>query len=293
MITPYNIQNAVFTDYTLKLPLSANAPDIDLSDNSVHMYSHSHDRDEIMVIMSGEMTLIANNRYYYFNAPCVIFIKAGCVHTQFHSDSVPYERYYYQYDKTYISEFLSEKSLAMQIHKDDVAIVPLSEVEAKRIGEIGALIYDTCKTASPDKTAVVVDIRAKLLFSCLIAEIIETEKFKLEMPFVSISPYLSLIMEYISGHFSEKLTIETLADKFFVSRAKLTHDFKKYVSMTIKEYVTRERIKNACVMIADGEALCAVAEKCGYVDEAYLVRIFKKKLGITPAAYREKLKKQQ
>ncbi|WP_350340341.1 helix-turn-helix transcriptional regulator [Paraflavitalea speifideaquila] len=49
------------------------------------------------------------------------------------------------------------------------------------------------------------------------------------------------------------------------------------------EYITRERIRLACQLLADKKnTVTSVSLQCGFTDVNYFIRAFKKSEGITP-----------
>ena len=84
-------------------------------------------------------------------------------------------------------------------------------------------------------------------------------------------------------------TIEQLATKAGMSRSLYCKEFKRQVGETPLSYLTNWRIiKSKEFLSATRENISEVAAKVGYQSEAAFNRLFKKKVGITPANYRRK-----
>ena len=62
---------------------------------------------------------------------------------------------------------------------------------------------------------------------------------------------------------------------------------KKSTSYTLTSYINHVRIDNAKGLLIDmNMTLSRVAEQCGFTDEKYFLRTFKKITGMTPTQYR-------
>ncbi|MCK8487948.1 response regulator [Paenibacillus sp. MBLB2552] len=97
------------------------------------------------------------------------------------------------------------------------------------------------------------------------------------------------IVLYIRNHFNQEISIQHLANQFYLSPNYLCQLFKKEVGETIVEYISRLRIESACKMLVNTDlSISQIGEKSGFQDYFYFTRIFKRHLKMTPTQYREK-----
>lgn len=95
-------------------------------------------------------------------------------------------------------------------------------------------------------------------------------------------------ISYIHENYSEKLTIDKLAETARLSRSSFVHKFKEICQMTPLEYITDKRIKSAEYMLLNTKlSLIDIAFKCGFYDVAHFSRTFIKRNGLSPSAYRK------
>ncbi|RUT39319.1 response regulator [Paenibacillus anaericanus] len=95
------------------------------------------------------------------------------------------------------------------------------------------------------------------------------------------------IVFHLHENFTQEITIQGLASKFYLSPNYLCQLFKKEVGETIVEYVSRLRIEYACKLLKETDyTIQQVGEKCGFQDYFYFTRIFKRYNKITPTQYR-------
>lgn len=93
---------------------------------------------------------------------------------------------------------------------------------------------------------------------------------------------------YIRRHFGGALTLDSVAQKVFVSPFYLSHLFKEELGLTFVEYLTRVRVEEAKRLLASSNlSVLGVAEKVGYEDASYFSKVFRKATGLTPNQYRK------
>jgi AraC-like DNA-binding protein len=97
----------------------------------------------------------------------------------------------------------------------------------------------------------------------------------------------SSILQYVHLHFADKLTLETLSQKFKVSAPYISHSFKKYCGQSFLEYLQMLRINSALSLLASTEMPIAdVAVEAGFDSYRNFSRVFRKKKQMTPGEYR-------
>lgn len=97
------------------------------------------------------------------------------------------------------------------------------------------------------------------------------------------------IREYIESHINEKLTVSELCAKFFVSKTGLYNISRQSFGMGITDYIRSMKLERAKNLLETSEKRVAdVALLLGYDDVNYFIRIFKKKVGMTPNKYRNR-----
>jgi transcriptional regulator GlxA family with amidase domain len=98
---------------------------------------------------------------------------------------------------------------------------------------------------------------------------------------------LNRIVDYIETHLADKITAIDLADLVKMSLGKLFRAFKISVGVTPFRYIARRRLQLACTMMrTTREPLSQVAISCGVCDQAYLCKMFRRMIGMSPSAWR-------
>ncbi|MCI3923131.1 helix-turn-helix domain-containing protein [Paenibacillus sp. TRM 82003] len=103
----------------------------------------------------------------------------------------------------------------------------------------------------------------------------------------SHSTVIKRTLEFMEREY-EVATLQTTAQKVFMTPTYLSALFKTSTGKTFIELLTDIRIKHAKYMLKHTHLKnYEVAEKVGYKDSRYFSQIFKKKVGLSPSEYRE------
>ena len=95
-------------------------------------------------------------------------------------------------------------------------------------------------------------------------------------------------MEYVRANFDKKLTLDEIARNAFLSKAYLSSIFKDEIGESLTNYINRVRIEKSKILLLDKEVgLIDIANLCGFEDQSYFTRVFKKMVGISPKRYRD------
>lgn len=93
---------------------------------------------------------------------------------------------------------------------------------------------------------------------------------------------------YIEKNYFEDITLESLAQMFYLNRTYFSALFKKESGWTFKKYLNYVRIENAKRLLVEHELRpSVVAELVGVKDQVYFTVLFKKMTGLPPGEYQK------
>lgn len=90
------------------------------------------------------------------------------------------------------------------------------------------------------------------------------------------------IIGYVNNHLFEQINLETISERFFLSKSQVNRIFKSATGSAVWEYVMIKRLLFARERIKAGEAIGDVSRLCGFNDYSSFYRAYKKHFGSSP-----------
>lgn len=115
----------------------------------------------------------------------------------------------------------------------------------------------------------------------------------LESATVTLPPDSDILacVQYMEENYTDpKVSVETICRLQHISHSSIQRRFKQYFGINPKQYLTKLRMNRALDMLtAGGETIKNVAYACGFEDEKYFSRVFRKAYGHSPQSLRNRL----
>lgn len=100
--------------------------------------------------------------------------------------------------------------------------------------------------------------------------------------------YVQKALEFIQNNYHYGIQVSEVADYVGVTRGYLHTLFTKELEQSPQDYLINFRITRAAELLAVTElSVEGVAQSCGYLDPLVFSKLFKKRMGRTPSAYRK------
>ena len=95
------------------------------------------------------------------------------------------------------------------------------------------------------------------------------------------------VMDQIQLQLGQPVNYEELAASVGLSRRYLSQLFKRYTDLSLKEYITRQRLERAKILLTESSMnVSQIAESLGYRDIYFFSKLFKKVYGVSPTRFR-------
>ncbi len=130
-----------------------------------------------------------------------------------------------------------------------------------------------------------IDSKEILLIKCreLLHESIEMVSFKFNETSKEV---IRQAVEYMKQHYHEAISLESVADRYFLNRSYFSRIFKQYTGETFTDCLIEIRMTEAKKLLLNGNnKVYEISQMVGYSSEKYFFRIFKQYTGKSPAEY--------
>lgn len=96
-------------------------------------------------------------------------------------------------------------------------------------------------------------------------------------------------ISYLEGNYKDKITLQDVADYCYVSQWHLSKLLNKHMDKSFYNLLNEARIKVAKKLLKDPSLrICDISDMVGYADTGHFSRVFKKIVGTSANAYRNR-----
>ncbi|SDZ33654.1 AraC-type DNA-binding protein [Evansella caseinilytica] len=245
--------------------------------------THIHDCYEMFYFISGDLTYYIEGQAYKLRPYDLIITNSKELHRIVFLSKASYERKYIHFKPEYVSPYQTEQyNLLAYIEKRKLGcfnMIPAKNVLDNGIGELWENIEKASLDPAPES-----QILMKIFFIQMLIKI-NQHLSKYNNPVVDShkdDQKIAAILDFINNHLEEKITLDSLQERFFVNKYYLCHLFKRNTGFTVIEYITYKRIMRAMELLVAGKPALNVAHSVGFGDYSTFFKAFKKITGYSP-----------
>lgn len=250
---------------------------------------HYHDFHKILIFLKGNVSYCVEGRTYELTPNDIIFIHAGEVHRPIQHDSTPYERIIIYVSKDFLDSYRQEKNdltlCLKHAHENQSHVIRVPSFHSTRLGQIVRELELSFRREEYAN-----ELYHEILFLEFMIQL-NRAAIRDGIEYIANSasnPKMIAIIDYLNEHLTEDLTIDHLADTFYLNRYYLMHTFKEETGCTIGHYITTKRLLMARDLIDGGFPITNACYECGFKNYSTFFRAYKKNFGITPNSSRPK-----
>lgn len=241
---------------------------------------HFHEFDKIVILISGNVDYAVEDRKYALKAWDVLLISHHTIHKALIDKSEPYERIIIYLDRSFPERMVPEAQLSECFDAADrTGRNLLSPDDAQREALKTAL--DAMESALKST-----GFGAKAMADTLLIQlIIQINRISAASPHsvpASGGGKIENALSYINEHLTEKLTVDTLAEKVYLSKYHFMRLFKESTGSTVHAYVRQKRLLYAARLIREGVNANKAAADAGFSDYSTFHRAFRECFSISP-----------
>lgn len=240
---------------------------------------HYHDFHKIIVFISGKVTYHIEGKAYHLKPRDILLVSQGAIHKPEIDPSVPYERYIF-----WIRDDLSCQELNTCFQKANDRSFNLVRADSALQERLKDLLPEIEQTLQNKHFGDSV-LRDALFtqFMIYINRIFLRTSSSPDKKAYSSDTQVEQLLKYINRNLSENLSIDQLAERFFLSKYHMMRKFKNETGYTIHNYITSKRLLMARSLISQGIPVMKAALASGFRDYTTFVRAYKKQFGKAPS----------
>ena len=97
------------------------------------------------------------------------------------------------------------------------------------------------------------------------------------------NPYINDLKKQLELYPENKLSVEEMAQKSFISKYHFIRSFKAEVGLTPHQFQIQNRIRKAQRLLHQADTITEVALTTGFCDQSHFIKQFEKHVGLPPA----------
>ena len=250
-------------------------------DDSWHMdRPHFHEDVEVLLCLSDGGNFFIDNKLYPIKSGALFLINEAVLHRSTANNS--YERYILHTPPSVLSNLSTPKTSFKAFLKKTCLNINLDEQAALKLKEM----FSDVENFKEENFGS--DIRRAMCFASLLLEIFANFDKNAVSPIAEGNPdfeRVSAILKFINNHLSETLTLDLIAQNFFINKYHLCHIFKNATGFSVMEYIIHLRVLKARELLRTGMRVQEVSEAVGFQNNQHFIRTFGNLTGVSPKKY--------
>lgn len=245
--------------------------------SSANFYLHCHDAYEILLFESGDSKFVVEDKTYTLHPGDIIIARKHEMHRIYHNTPTRYQRFVLMVDPEFFELHNCQEYEAQFLNASGNVDNKISADLVRSSGLYDAFLrYKRFskdfseEPASPVLVATIIEI---------LYLINQTTRFSTAD--YSSGPIKSVI-QYLNNAYTEDITLDMLAEKFYISKYYLCRAFHKATGLTVHDYIRLKRLTLARELKAAGKSISEAAILAGFTDYSSFYRAYVKEFGTSP-----------
>lgn len=256
-------------------------------------YVHSHDFSELVVILSGHAIHIIEGREVPVKAGQVFLIHSNVSHGYKNVDGIEYVNVMFQPE-----QLLQQSELRLlpgfqalfyiePFYRKEMYFKGMLSLEAGQLLEATRLLDEILE--EHDRQPEGYRLMIRTYFTALVGML---SRYYQNSSSHEDNKALRIgeTVTYIEEHFLQPITLQSMADRAYMSTRQFLRVFTRNYQTTPMDYVIRKRLNYSCTLLrSPGLSISQVALDSGFHDQNYYSRQFRKVFNCSPSQYRERM----
>ena len=247
------------------------------------MSYHWHIEYEVIRVLKGELLMTIGEDEFTAKSGDIIFIKGGLLHGGIPKNCL-YECIVYNLDSLMTASPAGER-LLKKVSSNSIEIYdhfPSGDRELLRITD---RMFGHMKTRGEGHELTVIGAFYEF-FGYILEHSLYKEAQSISAKDGQRIEHLKNVIATIEEHYDECITLDDLARAAGMNSKYFCRYFREMTHRTPIDYLNYYRIEQACFKLAtSNNSVAEIGMSCGFNDESYFIKTFKKYKGVTPKKY--------
>ena len=255
-----------------------------LTDRETHEVEyHYHDFDKITIFIKGKVTYMVEGKSYDLLPYDIVLVKHNDIHRLTVDNSEVYERIIVYISPNFMNAYqTADYDLSYCFQKAEEEHSNVLRIPSLEKSSLFRSITRLEHSFSDEGYAAGL-YRQVLFLEFMIHLNRAVQKNRLEyLDTNDCNMKIVDILYYINEHITDDLTIDHIADTFYVSKYYMMRLFKQETGYTIGTYIAQKRLLLAKELLLSGVPSTQVCFDCGYKDYSTFSRAYRKLFGESP-----------
>ena len=263
-----------------------------LSPSFPSIAAHWHEEIEVIIVLDGSCDYRINLDSFVINKGDILIIDSQSLHSLTYIPSKNMTWASFVFNINMLKSSNTDGALLKYIapllnHEHQLPIILKDNIDC--YSKIFDVIEDIIYCYYEKDIAYELELKSLLFkfFSLLYKnDLIKKHQSKNNLT-INTTDKIKLVLNYINDHYSEDISINTLAELCDYSEYHFMRFFKKHIGLTCVQYINNLRLEKSSILLTStNNAIMDVSLEVGFDNLSYFNKLFKRKYNLTPKEFR-------
>ena len=250
---------------------------------------HYHEFDKLILVLGGKVSYVVEGVTYFLQPWDLLLVQHNMIHRPVIDPAAPYERVVIWLGR----EWLQKRSDPGEALDTCFETARQRGFHLLRFGAERQLQYmqtiqrlEEALVSREFGAARLADTLCQQVLIGVNRDILRDRTAQEQRDSYRVDPKMEEVLRYIGEHLEEDLSVDALANRFYLSRYYLMHRFKAVTGYTLHQYINQKRLLRAGELIRAGVPVMKAAEQAGFAEYSTFLRAFQNTFHMSPREFR-------